>query len=106
MRIGRVGPSGSASGGRDWPTGIQNPEEVEFSLPVDEMWFREDDTNIHCLALDTKYHCRNCVTEQGTFLSKARRLKREATGNPQVVGRLWRERSSEKQCYIKLFMNF
>ena len=101
-----MGSSGSGRGGREGPTGIKNSWEVEFSLPMKELWFQEDDTNIHCLALDTKYHCRNCVAEQGTFLSIARGLKREARGNPQVVGRSWRERSSEKQCYIQLFMNF
>lgn len=36
------------------------------------------------------------VTEQGTFLSIARGLKREARGNPQVVGRSWGERGAQK----------
>ena len=42
LRKGRVGSSGTASSGREGPTGIKNSEEVEFSLPMEEMWFQEE----------------------------------------------------------------
>jgi len=106
LRKGRVGSSGTASSGREGPTGIKNSEEVEFSLPMEEMWFQEEDTNIHCLALDTKCHCRNCNRAGHISINSQRTekgSKRQPTSGGQIMGR---ERSSEKQRYIKLFMNF
>ena len=105
LRKGRVGSSGSASGGREGPTGIKNSEEVDFPFQWKKCGSMRT-IQIFIAWLWIQSVIAETVTEQGTFLLIARGLKREAKGNPQVVGRSWRERSSEKQCYIKLFVNF